>query len=468
MTNSMGTKLGRRQFLKTAAVAGAGMALAKSALTAEDGFKFKTSEDDLNIAIIGVGKEGQVLRDSIVRIPGIHVRALCDIWPYNLNASAGNLRAFGHDLNTYEDYRDLLAQEGSKLDAVVVATPDWVHAEHANACMEAGLPVYCEKEMSNSLKEAQTMVETARRTNKLLQIGHQRRSNPRYLHAIDTLVHDAGIFGRITHAYGQWNRAVQPDISVADSLALDAATLSKYGYENMHQLLNWRWYKKFGGGPIVDLGSHQIDIFTWVFGINPKSVCASGGLDYYDPSCHDWYDNVLCIFEYDVPNLGTSRAMYQVLTTSSNGGFYEKFMGEEGTLNIAEVPTRGNGAEREARVEEGKWLKYATQGLLKRSVTPIQINKTKNVQVDVRDTLPTGQWPIPVGMTKPAHQPHLENFFNAVRKGEDYKMNDIDGKGGSLNCPAWIGYETAVAVLKVNEAVAARKTLDFDPHEFHV
>jgi hypothetical protein len=76
--------------------------------------------------------------------------------------------------------------------------------------------------------------------------------------------------------------------------------------------------------------------------------------------------------------------------------------------------------------------------------------------LDVRETIPVSEYKIPVTMDKPYHQPHLENFFDAVR-----------GKA-KLNCPAEIGYETAVTVLKVNEAVAAAKKLDFKEDEFKV
>ena len=101
-------------------------------------------------------------------------------------------------MNVYEDFSDMLAKE-PQLDAVIVATPDWMHAEHTNACLEAGKHVYCEKEMSNTLAGAASMVRTARETGKLLQIGHQRRSNPRYWHALRLIEKDK-VLGR-HHAY---------------------------------------------------------------------------------------------------------------------------------------------------------------------------------------------------------------------------------------------------------------------------
>ena len=156
------------------------------------------------------------------------------------------------------------------LQAVVVATPDFWHAPITNACLKAGLHVYCEKMMSNTIEGARSMVQTMRETGKLLQIGHQRRSNPRYLFALNRLVRDAKICGRLTAAQAQWNRAVTEDFGWPKKSAMPPEQLAKYGYTDMHQFRNWRWFKNLGGGPLSDLGAHQIDIFNWWFGVTPR------------------------------------------------------------------------------------------------------------------------------------------------------------------------------------------------------
>ncbi len=439
----------RRDFLRTSAGVSAGLAAASWVETAL-GQETPASKapDDLNVAVIGVGAQGRVLIESALRIPGIRFRAICDIWSYSQQYGSRYLKKYGHSVNVYEDYREMLATE-KDLDAAIVATPDWMHAEHANACLRAGLHVYCEKEMSNSLEKARSMVQTAKETGKLLQIGHQRRSNPRYLHAVNKLIRDVRLLGRVTHAYGQWNRAKSDDLGWPERSPVPAETLEKYGYASMSQFRNWRWYKKYGGGPIVDLGSHQIDIFTWVFGRNPSAVMAAGGVDFYKH--HEWYDNVLTIYDYETPE-GVARAFYQVLTTSSHGGFYETFMGENGSLVISEVPARGNAALREPHAPD--WDQYVKMGLLSPVATPIVRTATRDVTVDVRVTMEAGSWPLPVELAKPAHQPHLENFFNAIRFGVP------------LNCPAEVGYETAVAVLRANDAVEQARKLRFDEREF--
>ncbi len=450
-TKDKGQGLSRRDFLRTSASAGLGMAVAGSALSAR-GFALTqepdSSPDDLNLAVIGAGEQGRILIDSCLHIPGIRFKAVCDIWEYSQRYSSRYLKKYGHEVNVYEDYRELLAKEND-LDAAIVATPDWMHATHANACLEAGLHVYCEKEMSNSLSRARSMVQTARKTSKLLQIGHQRRSNPRYLHALDTLIREKRILGRVSHAYAQWNRA-KADMRGWNKLyAIPPDQLAQYGYTSMTAFRNWRWYKRYAGGPVVDLGSHQIDLFSWVFGVNPSTVLASGGVDYYKG--REWYDNVMMIYEFETEQ-GAARAMYQVQTTTKHGGFYEAFMGDDGSLVISEVPQRGNWALREAHAPE--WDSLVKEGLLQTEKPPIQKVDTRNIFLDVRVTAEAGRWPLPVELAKPAHQPHLENFFNAIR-------HDVP-----LNCPPEVGYETAVAVLKVNEAVESQRLLRFRPDQF--
>ncbi len=184
-------------------------------------------------------------------------------------------------------------------------------------------------------------------------------------------------------------------------------------------------------------------------GVNPKSVVASGGIDFYKN--WQWYDNVMTIYEFETKQ-GAARAFYQVQTTTQHGGFYETFMGENGSLVLSEIPQRGNWAMREPHAPE--WDSLAKQGLLNSETKPIQKIETKNIFVDVRVTVEAGRWPLPVELAKPAHQPHLENFFNAILYGTP------------LSCPAELAYESAVAVLKANEAVSTRRLIEFRPEQF--
>jgi predicted dehydrogenase len=437
----------RRSFLRSTAAVGAGLVLSSKSFGQAAGAK----GDDINVALLGTGAQGQVLLNSCLKIPGLRFKAVCDIWEaYNQTRVARLLKKYKHEPNAYIDYQDMLANE-KDLDAVIIATPDFWHCEHTVACLKAGLHVYCEKEMSNTLEGARKMAEAAKETGKLLQIGHQRRSNPRYIHCYEKLMKEAKILGRMTTINGQWNRAARPDLGAPEKYAMDEATLAKYGFKSMHQFRNWRWYKGLGGGPIVDLGSHQIDIFNWFLDAVPKAVMASGGTDYYDKATHEWYDTVMAIYEYETDK-GIVRAFYQTITTNSSNGYFETFMGDQGTLNISESASRGAVYREPSAPEWDKWVKA---GFLNEPEKKEAEAETGAV-LDVRETMAPPAYELPVTMEKKYHQPHLENFLDAVR-----------GKA-KLNCPAEIGYETAVTVLKVNEAVEAARKLDFKPEEFKV
>ena len=453
-------ELTRRDFLSTGLKLGAAVLVAPYVARAQTPTAGRAS---LNVALIGCGEQGRVLLNAALKIPDIRFQAVVDIWPYNRTYGERLLKKFGHDARPFEDYREMLSAVPD-LDAVIVATPDFMHAEHTNACLHAGKHVYCEKLMANTVTNARSMVLAARETGKLLQIGHQRRSNPRYQHAREKIINEAKLLGRITNINGQWNRSVSDDLGWPEKYALPEAVLHKYGFANMHEFRNWRWFKSYAGGPISDLGAHQIDVFNWFLGANPGSVIAGGGADYY--TTHEWYDNVMTIYEFPTA-AGMVRAFYQVLTTTSAGGGYmEYFMGTEGSLKMSENPAYTK-LFREARAPE--WDQWVQRGFIRKPGTPEEGAEkllpwekprpkfgapARTSVVDVRETASLSSWDMPVTLDKAIHQPHLENFFDSIH-----------GRA-KLNCPAESAFATAVTILKVNEAVAARQMLKFAPADF--
>jgi predicted dehydrogenase len=450
--------MSRRVFLGTAAATGAGLALGSRVLGAAAGPR----PDDINIAMIGVGTQGRVLMQSWLKLPGIRCKAVCDIWPYYRDYVVRILQRYKHDAKAYTDYREMLADQDD-LDAVIVATPDWVHAEHTVACLQAGLHVYCEKEMSNSLSDARRMVTAARESGKLLQIGHQRRSNPRYHIALD-YVRNKKALGRPAFVQAHWNRHQILQRGWPKGRGLDEATLEKYGYGTMERFRNWRWYRKFAAGPIADLGSHQIDIFHWFLGALPVSVVATGGADNYEGI--EWYDNVHALYEWHVPwdcERKVVRGFYQTLGTTSHGGYRETFMGNEGSLIVSEFEGVG-GMRREKTAPLADWEKPLQAELQDQAsaeeeaaadASPAETDEEADLVLAEHSVPDPGRYYPPIaGMDKPVHMPHLENFFAAVR-GE-----------AKLTSPGEEAYRTCVSVLRVNDSVAAGRPVEFKPEDF--
>ena len=159
----------------------------------------------------------------------------------------------------------------------------------------------------------------------------------------------------------------------------------------------------------------------------------------------------MAIYEYQTA-AGTVRAFYEVLNTTSNGGYYETFMGDEGTLVISEDPKKGH-IFREQAAKRREWEKEADKvELLFREAIELKIGETLTASGE-KD--PEGQRLLEESQ-KPPHQLHLENFFTAVRTGSP------------LSCPADLAYEVCVSVLKANEAVESGKRCEFKPEEFKV
>ena len=434
--------ISRRDFIgKAAGGISAGLVLgAPNILRAAQG----EPSEKIHVALVGFGKQGKVLLDAMSNIPGLHFQAVCDIWDYNLKGGIAKVRALqGHTPKGYADIDEMLATEKG-LDAAIVSTPDFWHSPHTVKCLEAGLHVYCEKMMANTIDGARAMVRAMEKTGKLCQIGHQRRSNPRYRYTLEQLIKGKGICGQIVNINGQWNRAVSSsqDIAFNPKLAIKPEILTRYGFKDMHQFMNWRTYRDLSGGPISDLGAHQIDIFNWFLGVSPKSVFASGGNDYFKTREH--FDNVMTIFDYETPQGGV-RAFYQVLTTTSaGGGYYESFMGTEATINISERSAYTN-IYRESSAPS--WDDHVARGFLKRQAAAPKVQSDDAI-ASYESAAPEA-YALPGDLSKPPHQPHLENFFEAVR-----------GKA-ALNCDARHAFESEAPIYWVNPSALSREPINF-------
>lgn len=455
--------LSRRDFI-TKGAAGAGLFLAAPSILRSE-TKGGTSSDDIRVAFIGCGKQQEVLFNAMVNIPGIRYVATCDIMPARLQRATGTIyRRFDYKPNHYTDAAEMLDKEAGNLDAVFVATPDFWHAPHTNMALEAGCHVYCEKMMAHTLEAARSMVATMDRTGKLCQIGHQRRSNPRYLFVLNELVRKQTLFGRIININGQWNRALSAsqDIVSRPAILPNAETLRRYGFDAgseaslseevlRHRFLNWRFYTALSGGPISDLGAHQIDVYNWFLGVQPKSVMASGGRSFFTEREH--FDNVMCVFDYDTPQ-GNTRAFYQVLTTTSaGGGYYESFMGTEGTLEMSEREAYTN-IYKEAAASNGElWQESVQRGLLRKEAYGVAAGGDDAIAS--YESAPPDKYALPGGLNKPPHQPHIENFFDTIR-----------GKA-TLNCDARHALESEAPIFWVNPAAERKETIHFTEEHLH-
>ena len=309
--------VGRRNFLK--AVAGLPALAGLGAAAAARG---PVAGGPVRLGFIGVGGEGRVLLAQVDPAFAT-VTALCDINPAQLTRADEVLAKTGRPAAPhFADFRQMLAT--SDIEAVVIATPLWMHAEQTVDCLEAGRHVLCEKMMAWDLDGCLRMRDTARRTGRVLEIGYQRYYNPIYQAAYDGIIR-AGTLGEVYtariawHRNGNWRRKGDPPSPSYDP--------SPWGYPDWEHLINWRLYKRYSRGLLAELASHQVSVVNWFFGAVPDAVHGSGGV-YRWKDGREVDDHVFTTFEY----AGGRTATFSSIESNAFDHFYEVFFGTRGTL----------------------------------------------------------------------------------------------------------------------------------------
>src|SRR5450755_166543 len=175
-------ELNRRSFFKVAGAATAGTLLGERThmLAAEQTEPTGTvsANDHIQIALIGAGIQGQGDTKVAVQVPGVKLVAVADCYDGRLEHSK---ELWGNDLMTTRDYREILARPD--IDAVIIGTPDHWYKQASVDAMKAGKDVYCEKPMIHLYSDGPEMIEAARSTKRILQIGSQRVSSVIYIKA---------------------------------------------------------------------------------------------------------------------------------------------------------------------------------------------------------------------------------------------------------------------------------------------
>jgi len=199
----------------------------------------------VRVGIIGVGI-GRLHAGSLRKCPGAEIRAICDIDTDRAKQAAQDFGA----KDIYEDYREMLAD--GEIDAVIVATPNYLHAPMAIAAFEAGKHVFCEKPISTNAKDAKAMVEAGHKAGKIFQMGF----NNRFRGDTQLLKNciEAGDLGEIYYAKTGWLR--RKGMPLGERCWFTTKAMS-------------------GGGPLIDLGVHVLDLTLWLMG-NPKPTYVLG------------------------------------------------------------------------------------------------------------------------------------------------------------------------------------------------
>ena len=165
----------RRSFLRAAGAASAATIIPGGhRLAAQDSEPARpvSANDHIQIALIGAGGQGQGDTKTAIQVPGVKLVAVADCYNGRL---ARSKELWGDDIFTTRDYSEILARKD--VDAVIIGTPDHWHKQASVDAMKAGKDVYCEKPMIHLYSDGPEMIETARATKRIIQIGSQRVSS---------------------------------------------------------------------------------------------------------------------------------------------------------------------------------------------------------------------------------------------------------------------------------------------------
>ncbi|MEW6128011.1 MAG: Gfo/Idh/MocA family oxidoreductase [Acidobacteriota bacterium] len=308
---------GRRNFLKAIAGAPALVAVGAAALT-----QGPIKGGAVKTALIGTGDMGsghlrQMKKDYI------ELKALCDINPKRRAAASESLVKNGWAKPAeYDDWKEMLEKED--LEAVIIATPLWTHADISVGCLNAGKHVLCEKMMAKSEADCLRMMDAARRNNRILEIGYQRYYNPTYQATYNNIIKQ-GVLGDIYHVRLAWHRNA-PWRKQQDAPSPDFDP-SRWGYPDWEHLLNWRMYKQYSEGLMAELGSHQLTAASWFLDAAPTAVYTHGEIARYKDG-REVYDHIFSTFEYP----GGRAATFSSIQSNAFEEAYEMYMGTKGTL----------------------------------------------------------------------------------------------------------------------------------------
>ena len=293
----------RRRFLK-----GASATLALSALSAS-GFGFSPASP-LKVALIGTGWYGKSDLFRLIQVAPVEVVALCDVDDHMLQEAAAMVSKRQSSKKVprlYNNYQKMLAE--NSMDIVLIGTPDHWHALHMIAAVKAGAHVYVQKPISRDVLEGEAMVAAARKYNKVVQVGTQRKSTPHLIDAKKNIV-DAGLLGKISHVdmccYFHMRANGNPPLQAVPAFFdydqwTGPAPLRPY--DGLPHRRWWRTFTEYGNGIMGDMCVHMFDTVRWMLQLGwPKKISSTGGIFVDKDGKSNIPDTQSATFEYDELN----------------------------------------------------------------------------------------------------------------------------------------------------------------------
>jgi predicted dehydrogenase len=369
------------------------------------------ASERIRLGVIGPGERGVQLAREAMGCPDTQIVAFADVYSRRLEEA----RNIAPDAKTYLDYRRLL--DDQSIDAVLIATPQHLHAEHFCAALDAGKHVYQEKTMAFTVEHAKRMRAAFQKAGKrTVQIGHQACSSGQVTDAVNIMA--TGYVGKITairgrmfrntpHGKPQWSRPVFPDMTAANILWDSFLGQAPRRPFDANRYINWRFFWDYSGGNFHENMCHQLAFWYRVLDIEiPKAVTATGGLFL-------WKDG------REVPDTVTVAMVHrEELMFVWDSGFGNNHLG------VTEDVLGADGT-----ISRGQQIRYAPQ----------KVNRPTGTEM--------------LGQTIEPKAAHMRNFLECIRSGKQ------------PNCPFELGYRVSIACRMAVESFRNGTTVRWDPNK---
>jgi predicted dehydrogenase len=419
----------RRNFL-------AGTAMAASAAAISQQAYANAVDKKRRVALIGCGWYGKCDLLQLINIEPVEVVAVCDVDSEMLAECAdliGTRQANKKRPATYASYEKMLAE--NDLDIVLIATPDHWHALPMIAAVNAGADVYVQKPTGVDVLESKAMLDAARATGRVVQVGTQRRSTPHLIEAKQRVVEE-GLLGKVAHAevccyYHMRTRRNPPDTQPPANLDYEAWTgpAPMRPYNELVHPRSWRAFMEYGNGIVGDMCVHMLDMVRWQLGLGwPTRISSAGGI-YVDPySKANITDTQTATYQFDDLNVNWTHRTWGS-APDPDYPWAGIIYGDKGTLKLDvqkyEFIPRGG----------GKTLRG--EKLIETDKYPTDVSDQKNWRLELH--------------VASAIRGHLRNFLNAI-DDRSKPIADIEQ-----------GHISSSACFMANVAMDLGRTLEFDP-----
>jgi predicted dehydrogenase len=329
----MSSHIHRRQFIRNTSAA-----LALAALKTQ-GMSISNAAAIRRVALIGTGWYGKSDLFRLIQVAPVDVVGLCDVDKHQLESAADlvSQRQQSHKRPAlYGDYRKLLSEQ--KPDIVLVGTPDHWHALVTIDAIKSGAHVYVQKPISVDVMEGEAMVAAARKHDRVVQVGTQRRSTPHLIDAKKNIV-DAGLLGKVSHielcCYYHMRNNGNPPVQLVPGFfdyEMWTGPAPLRPYDGLPHVRWWRAFMEYGNGIVGDMCVHMLDAVRWLLNLGwPKRIISTGGIYVDKTGKSNISDTQTAVFEFDELNCVWQHRSWGTPADPEYPWSF-KLYGEKGTL----------------------------------------------------------------------------------------------------------------------------------------